>query len=358
MGRHGTVRVLDLVDREVPPDFESLTGGILPPAELLGRRVGELHVALASIDTPAFAPEAMNALALRSTYQSMRNTAQQTLRALRRGVDRLPASGAADARVRARAHRRSAGPSVRRHARARRPADPRARRPPPRPSAVHRTRLRPPRLRGRTRTSARRAPAEALSVPRCRGHVAFVRLRRQHGDRRSGRAGHGAQRGTSARATRRARRAMGDVGLRRLSPRLLRRDGGTRPASRRPHRVAGSSSTPTCSKRRSTKCATSSTTDPTGSASRFGGSPRCSRDRPRVGIRSPPLHDTAASAGRRARHRTDAPGRGRIVGTRGRRNAPRPVPAPSVRTSLGPKMHSRRSHLAAAPLDSNRGSSP
>ena len=57
------VRVLDLVDREVPPDFESLTGGILPPAELLGRRVGELHVSLASIDAPAFAPEAMNALA-------------------------------------------------------------------------------------------------------------------------------------------------------------------------------------------------------------------------------------------------------------------------------------------------------
>ena len=49
MGRR-RVRVLDLVDREVPADFESLTGGILPPAELLGRRVGELHVALASID--------------------------------------------------------------------------------------------------------------------------------------------------------------------------------------------------------------------------------------------------------------------------------------------------------------------
>ena len=45
---------------------------------------------------PRSLPEAMNALALRSTYQSMRNTAQQTLRALRRGVDTLPASGAAD----------------------------------------------------------------------------------------------------------------------------------------------------------------------------------------------------------------------------------------------------------------------
>ena len=32
------VRVLDLVDREVPTEFESLSSGILPPAELLGRR--------------------------------------------------------------------------------------------------------------------------------------------------------------------------------------------------------------------------------------------------------------------------------------------------------------------------------
>ncbi|MGH8977773.1 MAG: maltose alpha-D-glucosyltransferase [Acidimicrobiia bacterium] len=89
-------RVLDLVDREVPAVFEEMTGGILPPTELLGERVGELHVALASIDDPAFAPEPMNALALRSAYQSMRNTAQQTLRALRRRTDSMPDSTAAD----------------------------------------------------------------------------------------------------------------------------------------------------------------------------------------------------------------------------------------------------------------------
>src|SRR4029078_10369123 len=65
--------------------------------DLFGRRVGELHVALASIDQSAFTPEPMNALALRSTYQSMRNTAQQTLRALRRGIDILSESGATDA---------------------------------------------------------------------------------------------------------------------------------------------------------------------------------------------------------------------------------------------------------------------
>jgi maltose alpha-D-glucosyltransferase/alpha-amylase len=87
--------LIDLVDRDVPEDFEELASDSLAPAERLGQRVGELHVALASIEDPAFAPEPMNALALRSTYQSMRNTAQQTLRALRR-ADRIPEASADD----------------------------------------------------------------------------------------------------------------------------------------------------------------------------------------------------------------------------------------------------------------------
>jgi maltose alpha-D-glucosyltransferase/alpha-amylase len=81
------INVLELVGREVPAEFESIAGDSLAPAEMLGRRVGELHAALASIDDPAFVPEAMNSLALRSTYQSLRNTAQQALRALRRTRD-------------------------------------------------------------------------------------------------------------------------------------------------------------------------------------------------------------------------------------------------------------------------------
>jgi maltose alpha-D-glucosyltransferase/alpha-amylase len=80
---------LELVDRDVPPDFESAAGEILAPTELLGARIGELHAALGSVQEPAFTPEPMNSLALRSTYQSIRNTAQRTLRAMRRS-DRIP----------------------------------------------------------------------------------------------------------------------------------------------------------------------------------------------------------------------------------------------------------------------------
>jgi len=87
--------VLDLVDREVPEHIAAHAGSSIAPTEQLGRRVGELHRALASLSDDAFAPEPMNALALRSTYQSMRNGAQRALRALRRS-DRIPEPARAD----------------------------------------------------------------------------------------------------------------------------------------------------------------------------------------------------------------------------------------------------------------------
>ncbi len=83
--RTGVVHPLDMLDREPPASFETLAGGILASVELLGRRTGELHLALSSsTDDHAFAPEPLNALAQRSTYQSMRNTATRGLRALER----------------------------------------------------------------------------------------------------------------------------------------------------------------------------------------------------------------------------------------------------------------------------------
>jgi maltose alpha-D-glucosyltransferase/alpha-amylase len=78
---------LDLVGRELPPLLDDLLGDFIPSAELLGRRVGELHRVLASNKGDgAFAPEPVTLLRQRSVYQSMRNSARRSLRALRRAA--------------------------------------------------------------------------------------------------------------------------------------------------------------------------------------------------------------------------------------------------------------------------------
>ena len=63
------------------------------PAELLGRRVGELHVALASsTSNPAFRPEPFTPHYQRSVYQRMRTEAIHTMQLLRKRLRDLPES--------------------------------------------------------------------------------------------------------------------------------------------------------------------------------------------------------------------------------------------------------------------------
>jgi maltose alpha-D-glucosyltransferase/alpha-amylase len=71
------------------PLLEELIGGIYPEkAKLLGRRTGELHLALAiSPDEPGFAPEQFNAMAQRSVYQNMRASLRRAFALLEK---RLP----------------------------------------------------------------------------------------------------------------------------------------------------------------------------------------------------------------------------------------------------------------------------
>jgi maltose alpha-D-glucosyltransferase/alpha-amylase len=75
---------------EVDPEARELAGYYLDAVELLGRRVAEMHGALAASEDPAFAPESVTRLYQRSVYQSMRNLAVRNLRLLRKGLDRLP----------------------------------------------------------------------------------------------------------------------------------------------------------------------------------------------------------------------------------------------------------------------------
>jgi maltose alpha-D-glucosyltransferase/alpha-amylase len=73
-----------LKEGEPPWVAQHVIGGYLSFAELLGRRVGELHVALANIHAdPAFTAEPFTRLYQRGLYQSMRSQARATMSLLR-----------------------------------------------------------------------------------------------------------------------------------------------------------------------------------------------------------------------------------------------------------------------------------
>jgi maltose alpha-D-glucosyltransferase / alpha-amylase len=83
--------LLDLLDREPPAEVHHLVGAYLEAACLLGRRVAELHLTLASeTEDPAFVAEAYGPLYQRALYQSQRNLAGQSFRLLRRELVSLP----------------------------------------------------------------------------------------------------------------------------------------------------------------------------------------------------------------------------------------------------------------------------
>jgi maltose alpha-D-glucosyltransferase / alpha-amylase len=81
-----------LVQQEEPPDeVHHMIGAYLEAAHHLGRRVAELHLALASeTEDPAFVPEPYSSLYQRALYQSQRNLMGSTFRLLRRKLTSLP----------------------------------------------------------------------------------------------------------------------------------------------------------------------------------------------------------------------------------------------------------------------------
>jgi maltose alpha-D-glucosyltransferase/alpha-amylase len=77
-------------EQDPPVIVTDLFGLDLEGARLLGRRIAELHLALASQrDDPAFAPEPYGRFHQRSLYQSMRNLTGRTFRVLRERLSAL-----------------------------------------------------------------------------------------------------------------------------------------------------------------------------------------------------------------------------------------------------------------------------
>ena len=88
-------RKADLQSEQAPPGplLEELIGGVYPQkATLLGQRTGELHLALAGSDLPAFAPEPFNAQSQRSVYQNMRASLRRAFALLQKKLPDLPES--------------------------------------------------------------------------------------------------------------------------------------------------------------------------------------------------------------------------------------------------------------------------
>src|SRR5262249_34207492 len=82
----------ELAQGDAPTAARDLLGAFLESAALLGRRTGELHLALASDPTdPHFAPEPFTQLYQRSMYQSARKLAFQAFQQLRRRLRSLSA---------------------------------------------------------------------------------------------------------------------------------------------------------------------------------------------------------------------------------------------------------------------------
>jgi maltose alpha-D-glucosyltransferase/alpha-amylase len=83
--------LIELSESDVPEPAHDLIGGYLPCARLLGKRTGELHIALAADNKdPAFAPEPFTAQSRRSIYESLRAMAEKSLLLLAGKLRGLP----------------------------------------------------------------------------------------------------------------------------------------------------------------------------------------------------------------------------------------------------------------------------
>ncbi len=86
------VTPVDLIDQDLPNVMQELAGHYLESARLLGRRIAEMHCALAlETDNPDFAPEPFTSLYQRSMYQSLRNRHRRAFDLLRTHAGRLHA---------------------------------------------------------------------------------------------------------------------------------------------------------------------------------------------------------------------------------------------------------------------------
>jgi maltose alpha-D-glucosyltransferase/alpha-amylase len=95
-----SLTMFNLDASSLPPKLAELVAGFyLEMVSLLGRRTGEMHLALASAATePDFAPEPFSILYQRSVYQSMRSLIRRIIPLLKKNLNKLENDIAAEAK--------------------------------------------------------------------------------------------------------------------------------------------------------------------------------------------------------------------------------------------------------------------
>jgi maltose alpha-D-glucosyltransferase / alpha-amylase len=93
-------RLIDLVDNPLPAVVQSTIATYVNAAEILGKRTGEMHMALASSQTEAdFRPEPFSPHYQRGIYERMRTQGQRALQLLRSRISELPPVNQAEAQA-------------------------------------------------------------------------------------------------------------------------------------------------------------------------------------------------------------------------------------------------------------------
>lgn len=84
-------KFLDMASREIPAALQELIGGVyLEMATLLGKRTGEVHLALSSdSEDPNFSPEPFSLLYQRSLFQSMESLTKRVFELLKKNLKNL-----------------------------------------------------------------------------------------------------------------------------------------------------------------------------------------------------------------------------------------------------------------------------
>jgi len=84
------ITITDITFEDIPPVMQELVGSpFLDNVSLLGKRTGEMHLALSSSDEKDFRPEQFSRLYQRSLYQALRSNALRELQFIDRNIDTL-----------------------------------------------------------------------------------------------------------------------------------------------------------------------------------------------------------------------------------------------------------------------------